>query len=44
LLREQPAASQAAAKEAEKAKQESKRKAKVRPAFAHGLLCKRDYV
>jgi hypothetical protein len=43
LLREQPAASQAAAKEAEqKTQQESKRKAKVRPAFAHGLLCKRD--
>ena len=25
-------------------KRESSRKAKVRPAFAHGLLCKRDYV
>ena len=29
-------------REVEEPKQESKRKAKVRPAFAHGLLCKRD--
>jgi hypothetical protein len=42
LLREQPAASQAAKEAEQKTQQESKRKAKVRPAFAHGLLCKRD--